>query len=351
VRRLLPFVAAAAVVAALAPVARADPARVGYPTAIAGIGDSITKAYNTGLRPYADDPSYSWSTGTRGSIASAYSRILAANPAIRDRRLNAAKDGARMRDFPAQAAAVVAARADYVTVMLGSNDVCRPSESSMTSVTTFRTQFDAGLRALSVGLPDARIQLVSVPDAYRLWQLYRSSFVARTVWSVAKICQSLLASPGSSSTVNAERRRRVRERNGAFNRELAAACALYIHCRYDGDAVFATAFTKGDVTRRDYFHPSRSGQAKLADVVWSRTSDFTDTVAPLSFASVSVSSDGLVVELSAFDDVGVLGVEYRIDEGPYVRYTEALALQTGQRLVYRAVDINGNIEATHELIG
>ena len=39
-------------------------------------------------------------------------------------------------------------------------------------------------------------------------------------------------------------------------------------CRFDSNAVFNTAFTRCDVTTRDYFHLSVSGQTKLAAVTW-----------------------------------------------------------------------------------
>jgi len=60
----------------------------------------------------------------------------------------------------------------------------------------------------------------------------------------------------------------VRQRNIAFNDVLRDTCALYVQCRFDGYAVFNTVFTASDITGRDYFHPSTSGQAKLASVTW-----------------------------------------------------------------------------------
>lgn len=330
--------------------AAADPARIGYPSSMAAIGDSITKAYNTELRPFHDGPAYSWSTGTRGSVASAYLRILRANPAIGGHRVNAAKDGARMRDLRDQARAAVAARADYVTVMLGSNDVCRTSESGMTSVARFRADLEAGMKALTSGLPDARIQLVSIPDILRLWRLEQGNPVARTVWRVGRICQALLARPTSNAAADVARRTRVGARTVALNRELVANCARYVHCRYDDGAVYATAFARGDVSTRDFFHPSRSGQARLADIVWRTTFDFEDTVAPQSLATVTPSPAGGIVSLVAFDDAGVAGIEYRVSGLAWRRYAAPLVAPPSGVFEYRAVDVNGNVEASHTLI-
>ncbi len=328
-----------------------DPGKVGYPSSIAAIGDSITKAYNTERRPFTDGPAYSWSTGTRGTVQSAYLRILGANPLIRDRRVNAAKDGARMRDLEAQAAAVVPQRPDYVTIMLGANDVCRPNEAAMTPAALFRSQLETGVRVLSAALPDARIQLVSVPDAHRLWSLFRGSLVARTVWRIGKICQSLLARPESTAKADAARRARVRARTAALNRQLSEVCAQYIHCRYDGGAVHRTAFAKGDVSSRDYFHPSRTGQAKIAAIVWGATFDFRDTTAPVSVPLAAPGVGGTSVSFTAADDKGVAGVEYRVGAVAWSRYTAPIMLPPGQTLEHRAVDVNGNIEASRLLIG
>lgn len=348
--RLLALVAPAALVLGAAPAALAEPAVVGYPNSIAAIGDSITKAYNTEHRPFTDGPAYSWSTGTRGAVQSAYLRILAANPVVREQRANIAKDGAKMSDLLRQAEAAVAGGAEYVTVMLGGNDACRPTEARMTPVARFRAELDAGLRRLSAGLPEARIQVVSVPDVYRLWSLFRGSLVARTVWNVADVCQSLLARPSSNAPPDADRRARVRARTLALNRELRSGCAQFIHCRYDGGAVFSTLFARGDVSSRDYFHPSRTGQAKLATIVWSRTFDFEDAMAPASLATVVPAADGTSVTLNAADDVGLAGIEYRLG-GAWLRYRAAVLLPSGQVLEYRAVDVNGNIEASRVVVG
>jgi hypothetical protein len=48
---------AAAAVALLVPEsAHADPGQVGYPNSIAATGDSITRAFNAGVVPFADAP-------------------------------------------------------------------------------------------------------------------------------------------------------------------------------------------------------------------------------------------------------------------------------------------------------
>jgi lysophospholipase L1-like esterase len=254
--------------AAVAVLAAVPAAHAAVPSSMASTGDSITRAFNTGAFPYIDAPANSWSTGSNASVNSHYRRLLALNPAISGRAYNFAVSGADMADLNGQAQRAVAQQVEYVTVLMGANDVCASSEAAMTPVATFRAQFQAAMQTLTTGLPGARVYVLSVPDVYRLWEVYRTSVTAWLVWSGAGICQSLLANPWSYSSADVARRARVRQRNSEYNVQLAEVCALYITCRFDGNAVFNTAFARSDVTTRDYFHPSLAGQTKLAAVSW-----------------------------------------------------------------------------------
>jgi lysophospholipase L1-like esterase len=244
------------------------------PSSMASTGDSITRAFNTGVFPYLDAPSNSWSTGTSSTVNSHYRRILAVNPLIAGRAFNDAVSGADMADLDGQAQRAVAQGVEYVTVLMGANDVCASSEAAMTPVSTFRTQFETAMTTLTTGLPGARIYVVSIPDVYRLWEVYRTSITAWLVWSSAGICQSLLANPWSYAPADVARRARVRQRNVEYNTQLAEVCAAHATCRFDGNAVFNTPFARSDVTTRDYFHPSLAGQAKLAQVSWDAAGGF-----------------------------------------------------------------------------
>jgi lysophospholipase L1-like esterase len=351
IRRVLLVVVASALALAAASSAAAEPARVGYPSSIASTGDSITRAFNTCSFPYIDCPVNSWATGSSGTVNAHYRRILAASPAISGRAFNDGETGADMADFAGQAQRAVAQGAQYVTVMLGANDACASSEAAMTPTATFRAQFQQGLQTLSSGLPTASIFVASVPDLRRLWSIWKDSFSARAVWSLAGICQSMLANAGSSSATDTARRERVRQRVIEYNVQLREVCSLFVHCRYDGGVVFDTAFVRSDVTTRDYFHPSISGQAKLAALTWAATFDFTDASAPFSTATTAPALGGTAVTLGATDDRGVSGIEYRLGAGPWLRYTGTVVVATGETVTWRAVDVNGNTEATTSLVG
>lgn len=325
------------------------PNLTGYPNSIASLGDSITRAFNTGGLPFTDAPGNSWSTGTRSSVQSHYVRILAAEPAILERNVNHAESGAKMVDLDAQVSAVTEQNVAYVTILLGANDLCSRTVARMTSVDDFRSQFEQAMGTLSAGSPRSRIYVVSIPNVYRLWAILNDTLFARLAWRTLDVCQSLLEDPRSTDPDDVVRRRSVRQRNIAFNTELAEVCALYIHCRFDGRAVFEDPFTAEDVSRRDYFHPSLEGQRGLAEVTWAATFDFTDQIPPTSTATTAPVEGGTWVSLDAADDVGVAGVEYRLNLGPWQRYTDPFVLAAGSNIRFRAVDVNGNIETTHVL--
>jgi lysophospholipase L1-like esterase len=265
-KRLLVLLAAAA------GLALPGAAQAAYPNSIASTGDSITRAFNDCWFPYIDCPAASWSTGT--ASYSHYSRIRAVNPGITGRSYNHASTGADMADLYGQVQGVISRRAEYVTILMGANDVCASSEAGMTPVDTFRSQFSAALASLTTALPGTRVFVSSIPDVYQLFLLFRWDLTANTVWATARICQSMLANPWSNSSADVERRARVRQRNIDYNTVLGQTCAMYTRCRWDGNAVFGTAFTRSDVTTRDYFHPSVAGQSKLASVTWSAAVGF-----------------------------------------------------------------------------
>lgn len=336
------FVAALVVAAPAA----ADPAVVGYPSSMASTGDSITRAFNLCFFPFTDCPSASWSTGTNSTVNSHYRRILAANGAISGRNANLAVSGADMADLNGQAQGAVARGAQYVTVQMGANDVCASSEAGVTDPDLLESRFRTAMVTLSAGLPNARIYVVSIPRVYRLWQVLRTNGSARFVWTLFGICQSMLANPGSTSSTDEARRLRVDAKNAEFNVRLAEVCAEYLHCRFDGNVVFNYPFQPSHVTSRDYFHPSISGQAVLASVTWQAGFDFADNVPPSSSGTLA---GGVVTLTTASPDAR--GIEYRIDGGAWTRYTAPVPLAAGSAITWRAVDVNGNAEATQTIAG
>lgn len=236
------------------------------PNSMASMGDSITRGFNASGW-YSDSPSRSFSTGTDSVVNSHYRRILAKNANINGKNYNDGRSGAKAADMYGQAGTAVGQGVQYVTMLIGANDACTSSESSMTSVATFRSQIDSALNRLKTGLPNAKVAVISIPDIQRLWFVGKDSSSARSAWSFFGICQSMLANPTSTAQADVDRRARVRQRVVDFNTQLAQACAAYgANCDFDDNAVFNYPFVLSQVSTWDYFHPNRSGQAVLASV-------------------------------------------------------------------------------------
>lgn len=216
----------------------------------------------------------------------------------------------------------------------------------MTSVSDFQSQFQAAMSTLSAGSPDARIYVSSIPDLYQLWSILHTDAGALLAWPTFGICQSMLANATSMAQADIDRRGRVRQRNIDFNTQLQQVCAQYIHCRFDNNTAFNWAFTPADVSTFDYFHPSLTGQTLAAAVSYGATFAFTDNAAPVSNATALPATGGMNVSLTATDAVGVSGIEYKLGSGGWVRYTAPVFVAGETTITWRAVDVNGNIEAT-----
>jgi lysophospholipase L1-like esterase len=264
VRRLVVlFTALVTLVVGVPGAAQAAP----LPTSMAAVGDSITRGYDATLIGcfLRDCPQHAWTTGTSSAVDSHYERLLRISPAIRGRVWNDARTGAKMADLGRQLTTVAGRDVQYVTVLIGANDVCTSSASTMTPVATFEGQFRQALGGFAATDPQAQVFVSSIPNVYQLWSLLRSR--ASTVWRSFGICQSMLASTNTEAT-----RQVVLQRLKDFNGALARVCAEFAQCRWDGLATFNTAFTAADVSTVDYFHPSPAGQAKLATVTWGQAS-------------------------------------------------------------------------------
>jgi len=180
--------------------------------------------------------------------------------------------------------------------------------AQMTSVADFRSQFQTAMARLMSGTQGTGtvVYVVSIPNVYQLWSLFRGSWWARFIWSTADICQSLLANPTSGQTADVTRRETVRQRNIAYNAELASVCAGYAsRCRFDNNAAFNTTFTTSDVSG-DYFHPSTAGQAKLASVSWA--AGYTWATGPTPNTPPTASFDAACIDLACtFTDTSADG--------------------------------------------
>jgi lysophospholipase L1-like esterase len=370
-RRPVSLMLAALAVLCLAgpPAALATPAKVGPPSVMTALGDSITRGFHTGAI-LQDVPANSWSTGTSTAVNSVCLRIKALNPAMNcgannpPNGGNDAVTGAKVGGTLAQAqnAAARNPKPGLVTILIGANDVCASNEAGMTTTAAFETSFRSTMAFLSTNLPDARIQVLSIPNIYNLWNVGRVSASARLAWGLFSVCQSMLASPTDLGATAEARRQRVKTRNEAFNTILGNVCGEYIHCDWDNNAAYNLPFVLSDLSTIDFFHPNVQGQAKAAAIAFASGPSYADLTAPTTTISRDRPSDGsddwyrnnVTVTLTATDpNSAVAGSEffYKLvgaQDKPWTKYTGPFTVaDEGQtEVVARSVDVNGNIEAS-----
>ncbi|MFH7595410.1 SGNH/GDSL hydrolase family protein [Streptomyces racemochromogenes] len=243
--------------------AQAKPRWNPAPASVAAVGDSITRGFDA-CSVLADCPEVSWATGSDPAVNSLAARLLG-EAEVPARSWNHAVTGARMADLPGQVAEAAQHKPGLVTVMVGSNDACRPTASSMTPVADFRAEFEQALKELRAASPASQVYVSSVPDLQRLWEQGKDSPMVRQVWKLG-ICQSMLADPLSADAGATARREKVRARVVEYNEALRQVCAKDALCRYDGGAVFQYPFGAEQLSHWDWFHPGRDGQARLAEL-------------------------------------------------------------------------------------
>ncbi|MEU3311636.1 SGNH/GDSL hydrolase family protein [Streptomyces sp. NPDC006687] len=243
--------------------AQAKPRWNPAPASVAAVGDSITRGFDA-CSVLADCPEVSWATGSDPAVNSLAARLLG-QAEVPVRSWNHAVTGSRMADLPGQVAEAAQHKPGLVTVMVGSNDACRPTASSMTPVAEFRAEFEQALKELRAASPSSQVYVSSVPDLQRLWEQGKDDPMVRQVWKLG-ICQSMLAEPLASDAQATARRERVRARVVEYNEALRQVCAQDALCRYDGGAVFQYPFGAEQLSHWDWFHPGRDGQARLAEL-------------------------------------------------------------------------------------
>ncbi|MER5459455.1 SGNH/GDSL hydrolase family protein [Streptomyces sp. NPDC002668] len=236
------------------------------PDSIAAVGDSITRGFDACV-VFSDCPEVSWATGTDAKVRSLALRLIGEPAAVAQRSWNFARSGADVGDLPGQMAQAAAKKPELVTVMVGANDACRDSAEKMTSVDEFRASFKASMARLRRTAPKTQVYVSSVPDLKRLWSTGRGNPLGRQIWKLG-ICASMLGDSDDVSPKAQQRRAMVHERVVAYNEALKQVCAKDLRCRYDGGAVFDYRFSGEQLSRWDWFHPSRNGQERLAEIAY-----------------------------------------------------------------------------------
>lgn len=255
------------------------------PKRLSSTGDSMTEAIDAEL-PAANHWA-SWANGYYGfwewllgltNVNSHNQRITKAFGSSGRANYMEARSGADMFDFPAQAAQAVSRQANYVTVLMGHNDVCQDRFIDIPSDAVFEANFKKGMDTLKKFLPTgATVYVVGIVDIYRLWQVADDKRAlgivdCEVLWATTLLkwypCGTML-----NPLIGEAGRQYTRSRNIAFNAILKKVTEEYQadddnHHYVFTDAVFLYPFVESQVSDIDCFHPSAPGQKKLSEITW-----------------------------------------------------------------------------------
>ena len=225
------------------------------------IGDSITSGFNTKYIGDIANRKYSWSTGNSRRVASHFNKLkdLLLTKVV-DRK-NVAKSRSTSFDLVKQLDKVSFPRIDYLTILIGANDVCDWRGDYHRDLARFKDNVSAIITAVIAQNERVKIIIPAVPDMYHLYEIGKER--CQFKWNVLGICPRLL----NSRRTTAERQD-FRERLVDANQALAElADAHRDNIRYIGE-LFDFRFTIEHTSSIDCFHPSVAGQGVLADITW-----------------------------------------------------------------------------------
>lgn len=227
---------------------------------MAAIGDSITKAFNSGGF-FIPRPRNSWSAGSSKYVESHKTKLENYFDMSVD-AYNFAKSGSEIRDLNVQVREVLRLKPDYLTVLIGANDVCGWDEDYEAELNFYAAELARHLDRIVETIPDIKILLVSIPDIYQLQQL-GSKNQCQSKWNFTHFCSAMLGQDRTEAD-----RLLVAEKWERANAALEALSENYPENVKFAASVKNYQFAIDEVSKVDCFHPSVAGQKKLADETW-----------------------------------------------------------------------------------
>jgi len=255
------------------------------PRRLSSTGDSISAAVDAEY--YGPNPNASWVNGYYGfwewmsgytDVASHNERVTS-NWGAKGRTNNMdAGPGTTMADLADQTAQAVSQTAQYVTVFMGSNDICKNHAYEIPTDAEFEANFRAGMETLKKGLPHgATVYVLAIPNIRHLYDVGMEKADLGIMdcpahWSNRLPdhypCVTMLGSGNTEAD-----RQYTLSRIIAFNNILEEVTSEYQrndwhHYYFFSDVTFTYQFPESDVSNLDCFHPSAQGQANVARITW-----------------------------------------------------------------------------------
>jgi hypothetical protein len=247
------------------------------------LSDALQYGVNRSVRAI-EQPKLSWATGSSRlirSMPSHWSRLstlqgskipfhnAALSGAESEHVLNTQVDELRQwsrkelkQEFP-----------DYVSLLIGANDLCAKTTAEMVSTTDFYSNIENVVSQILAAESESKVVVASLPDVVKLRDVAKNArdfgFTnCERVWKRVKLCPTLTTLDDAESRFALASR--LEQYNDAMRDIVRRQRQLH------GDRVrFAKKLATEDFTADelavDCFHPNREGQAKLSESTFSET--------------------------------------------------------------------------------
>ena len=224
------------------------------------LGDSITAGFNA--KRFGDNRQYSWSTGL--SLEESIINELSTYYQKKFYGINLATVGATSDTVLGQVGRLSSIKADFATVLVGANDLCRHLNDFDSYAEVYRENFTQILKTLISTNSDMKIFISKVPNLGNLYQTTKDIKSCRKKWEVLPVCRTYLR---NSTEENRTRFDRNWEKLIKIQSEVAGAFNPKNVIFLDVDP---GNFTVSDVSTHDCFHPSIKGQSLLGSRSWTK---------------------------------------------------------------------------------
>ena len=127
-----------------------------------------------------------------------------------------------------------------MTILLGANDLCTSSPSTMTPTETFRAQFSQAMATLMAG-QDPYVLVSSIPNIHQLWEVLHQLPGPLGVGDGQDLPVDAGGDPDRGPTPAGG------GPGAGVQPDLAEVCGAYARCRWDGGAVYDYRFSASQV--------------------------------------------------------------------------------------------------------
>lgn len=210
------------------------------------LGDSVSTGFNSEKK--WNNLENSWASGT--AIDSHFSRLHKKFPNKKISVINLAIPGVDTSDIERQAKVAARIHLDYVTILIGSNDLCR----GFHDVDIYEQRIRSAIKIITNRSPKVKILISSIPNIPEVRHVAKDLSCDRTWSKVMMMCD-------------------VSDEDKFYDVWWRMNTILDIISRSNDNVIFSDSLMmreikKDSISKIDCFHPNLKAQKEIAEMTW-----------------------------------------------------------------------------------